>query len=278
MPTYGVTHEFIDLQYDAGGRPASRASQRICARGRSRPCATASSCCCCSRPLPRAAASCRARAARHRRGAPPSRAHGPALRVQPARRDRHRARPAPLRLPDRLRRHGGVSVPGLPDAVRHDAHAAACKLEYGERAWSSAAATARASARACSRSCRRWASRTIASYRGAQLFEIVGLRRRRGRPVLPRHAQPHRAARTSRDLRGRPASSSRRAPGTPREPIEQGGLLKYVHGGEYHMYNPDVVATLQARGAHAATTSDYQAYRAAGERAAGCRRCATCCS
>ncbi len=28
--------------------------------------------------------------------------------------------------------------------------------------------------------------------------------------------------------------------------VEQGGLLKYVHGGEYHMYNPDVIATLQA--------------------------------
>ena len=31
-----------------------------------------------------------------------------------------------------------------------------------------------------------------------------------------------------------------------REPIEQGGLLKYVHDGEYHMYNPDVIAALQA--------------------------------
>ncbi len=34
---------------------------------------------------------------------------------------------------------------------------------------------ARHHARACSRSCRRWASATIASYRSAQLFEIVGL-------------------------------------------------------------------------------------------------------
>ncbi|MFP1455687.1 hypothetical protein ACLB1O_27555 [Escherichia coli] len=30
-----------------------------------------------------------------------------------------------------------------------------------------------------------------------------------------------------------------------RKPISQGGLLKYVHGGEYHAYNPDVVRTLQ---------------------------------
>ena len=24
--------------------------------------------------------------------------------------------------------------------------------------------------------------------------------------------------------------------------LNQGGLLKYVHGGEYHCYNPDVIA------------------------------------
>ena len=42
-----------------------------------------------------------------------------------------------------------------------------------------------------------------------------------------------------------------------REPIEQGGLLKYVHGGEYHMYNPDVIAALQA----AVISGDYAHYR-----------------
>ncbi|MGL4437629.1 MAG: ribonucleoside triphosphate reductase, partial [Giesbergeria sp.] len=31
-----------------------------------------------------------------------------------------------------------------------------------------------------------------------------------------------------------------------RKLIQQGGLLKFVHGGEYHAYNPDVVSTLQA--------------------------------
>jgi len=31
----------------------------------------------------------------------------------------------------------------------------------------------------------------------------------------------------------------------PREPVLQGGLLKYVHGGEYHMYNPDSIHKLQ---------------------------------
>ena len=31
----------------------------------------------------------------------------------------------------------------------------------------------------------------------------------------------------------------------PRKGISQGGLVKYVHGKEYHAYNPDVVKTLQ---------------------------------
>ena len=44
----------------------------------------------------------------------------------------------------------------------------------------------------------------------------------------------------------------------PREPIEQGGLLKYMHGGEYHMYNPEVIATLQA----AVASGDYKMYLA----------------
>ena len=43
----------------------------------------------------------------------------------------------------------------------------------------------------------------------------------------------------------------------PREAIAQGGLLKYVHGGEYHMYNPDVIAALQA----AVICRDHARYR-----------------
>jgi glutamate synthase (NADPH/NADH) large chain len=43
----------------------------------------------------------------------------------------------------------------------------------------------------------------------------------------------------------------------PREAMDQGGLLKYMHGGEYHMYNPDVVAALQA----AVISGDYEHYK-----------------
>lgn len=38
-----------------------------------------------------------------------------------------------------------------------------------------------------------------------------------------------------------------------------GGLLKYVHGGEYHMYNPDVVMTLQ-RATRTGDAGDWQKY------------------
>jgi len=42
-----------------------------------------------------------------------------------------------------------------------------------------------------------------------------------------------------------------------RKGIEQGGLLKYVHGQEYHAFNPDVVMTLQ----QAVATGDYAIYQ-----------------
>jgi len=38
--------------------------------------------------------------------------------------------------------------------------------------------------------------------------------------------------------------------------VAQGGLLKYIHGGEYHAYNPDVVQQLQA----AVTSGEYEDY------------------
>jgi glutamate synthase (NADPH/NADH) large chain len=42
-----------------------------------------------------------------------------------------------------------------------------------------------------------------------------------------------------------------------RTEVDQGGLLRFVHGGEYHAYNPDVIATLQA----AVQSGDYDLYR-----------------
>jgi glutamate synthase (NADPH/NADH) large chain len=96
---------------------------------------------------------------------------------------------------------------------------------------------------------------SISSYRGAQLFEIVGMHEE----VVERCF----AGTTSRiqgtafaDLLDDQKQLAAAA-WEPRIPVTQGGLLKYVHGGEYHCYNPDVVATLQS----AVRTGDFERYK-----------------
>ncbi|MGY6554038.1 MAG: glutamate synthase large subunit [Wenzhouxiangella sp.] len=96
---------------------------------------------------------------------------------------------------------------------------------------------------------------TINAYRGAQLFEIVGLAdevvdlcfpgavsRVQGSDFGDLHADQKALARWAWDTR---------------VPIEHGGLYRYVHGGEYHAYNPDVVKSLQA----AVQRGSYELYQ-----------------
>ncbi len=84
---------------------------------------------------------------------------------------------------------------------------------------------------------------TVASYRCSQLFEAVGLHRDvvdlcfKG---VTTRIQGANFDDFEQDL----FNLSRKA-WAKRKPLEHGGLLKYVHGGEYHAYNPDVVGTLQ---------------------------------
>ena len=83
----------------------------------------------------------------------------------------------------------------------------------------------------------------VSSYRGAQLFEAVGLAREvidiafcgvasriEGARFVDLEDDQHKLARLAR---------------SPRKAISQGGLLKYVHAQEYHAFNPDVVTTLR---------------------------------
>jgi len=96
---------------------------------------------------------------------------------------------------------------------------------------------------------------TIASYRSAQLFEIVGL----GEEVVElcfEGSDSRIGGADFTDLQADQAYLAARA-WNPMEGIEQGGLLKYMHDGEYHMYNPDVIATLQA----AVMSGDYEMYK-----------------
>ena len=95
----------------------------------------------------------------------------------------------------------------------------------------------------------------VNSYRGAQLFEAVGLdgelvdiaftgvtSRIGGVTLCQMEKDQWQVASRARSRR---------------KSLDQGGLLKYVHGGEYHAYNPDVVMSLQA----AVVSGDYADYQ-----------------
>ncbi|MGY6588614.1 MAG: glutamate synthase large subunit [Wenzhouxiangella sp.] len=97
---------------------------------------------------------------------------------------------------------------------------------------------------------------TIGAYRGAQLFELVGL----ASPVVDL-CFPGAVSRIEGadfgDLHQDQKSLARWA-WNRQIPIEHGGQYRYVNGGEYHAYNPDVVKTLQK----AVKTGDYADYQA----------------
>ncbi len=96
---------------------------------------------------------------------------------------------------------------------------------------------------------------TVASYRSAQLFEIVGLSQEVVSLCFDGSESRIEGADYA-DLKADSEYLARRA-WDPAESVSQGGLLKYMHDGEYHMYNPDVIATLQA----AVMSGDYGQYK-----------------
>jgi len=84
---------------------------------------------------------------------------------------------------------------------------------------------------------------TISSYRGSQLHEIVGL----NRDVVQlsfTNTVSRVGGKTFNDLDTEMRSLKKYAHSNVSE-ISLGGLLKFVHGGEYHAYNPEVVKKLQ---------------------------------
>ncbi|NOH83506.1 glutamate synthase large subunit [Vibrio sp. 03-59-1] len=98
---------------------------------------------------------------------------------------------------------------------------------------------------------------TIASYRCSQLFEAVGLHQELIDLCFKGVTTRIQGA-TFDDFQQDLHNLSRKA-WAKRKSIEHGGLLKYVHGGEYHAYNPDVVGTLQ-QAVKSGETSDYKAF------------------
>ena len=97
----------------------------------------------------------------------------------------------------------------------------------------------------------------VNSYRGAQLFEAVGLDAEvvemAFRGVSSRIAG---AGFAHLEFDQKQLACMARL---KRKPVVAGGLLKYVHGGEYHAYNPDVVMSLQ-RAVVSNDTRDYKTY------------------
>ena len=96
---------------------------------------------------------------------------------------------------------------------------------------------------------------TIVSYRGAQLFEAVGL----SEEVVElcfKGVQSRIKGATFDDLAADQAQLAANA-FKRRAPLDQGGLLKFVFNKEYHAFNPDVINSLHT----AVRTGDYENYR-----------------
>jgi len=96
---------------------------------------------------------------------------------------------------------------------------------------------------------------TISSYRGSQLFEIVGLHHEVVDLCFP--GTTCRIDGIGFDELEAEQRALNKFAWNPRKSIAQGGLLKYIHGGEYHAYNPDVVTELQA----AVNSGDYALWK-----------------
>ena len=84
---------------------------------------------------------------------------------------------------------------------------------------------------------------SISSYRGSQLFEIVGL----GKDIVDlcfTNTVSRIGGKNFSDLDAENKKLTEYAKSNLSD-ISVGGLLKYVHGGEYHTYNPEIVKKLQ---------------------------------
>ncbi|WOX07146.1 glutamate synthase large subunit [Microbulbifer pacificus] len=95
----------------------------------------------------------------------------------------------------------------------------------------------------------------VASYRGALLFELVGLSQDvidLCFPEAPARVLGAGFAELEEDMRGRAELAWK-----PRKQVSAGGLHKFVYGQEYHAFNPDVVKALQ----EAVRSGDYGAWR-----------------
>jgi glutamate synthase (NADPH/NADH) large chain len=98
---------------------------------------------------------------------------------------------------------------------------------------------------------------TISSYRGSQLFEIVGL----DKDVVNlcfTNTESRIKGKKFKDLDLELRSLNEYARSNIAD-MKVGGLLKYIHGGEYHTYNPEIVKKLQ-EAVNSGLNNTYQNY------------------
>ena len=101
---------------------------------------------------------------------------------------------------------------------------------------------------------------TIASYRCSQLFEAVGLAREVTEFCFTGVVSRIEGAGFA-DFQEDQEKLAKLAWQRVHKPLDRGGLFKYIHGGEYHAYNPDVVQALQ-KAVRSGDFADYQVYSA----------------
>ena len=98
---------------------------------------------------------------------------------------------------------------------------------------------------------------TISSYRNSQLFEIIGLDDE-VTDLCFRHTVNRLGGIGFDELQSEQQAMADDAM-NDLKPMGQGGLLKYIHGGEQHAYNPDVVQALRTA-AQSGDPEDYARY------------------
>ncbi len=100
---------------------------------------------------------------------------------------------------------------------------------------------------------------TVASYRGAMLYEVIGIA---GEvvdlcfPGITSRIQGASFTHIEDEQKALAADAWR-----DRKPISPGGLLKFVHGQEYHAFNPDVVTAMH-RAVRSGDYADWRRYSA----------------
>ena len=221
---------------------------------------------------------------------------GDATARRARRRVRRAARDPPPRGADRLRRDGDQPVSDArddDDARRADGRPRRARWPTPTRSRSPAIS------KGLLKVLSKIGIATIRSYRGAQIFEIVGIdrevvdehftghalaaRRHRPRRDRPRGARPP-CPRLSRGRTGWRWPSTSRTPASPptsEKLLPQGGVYRWRRDGEKHMWDPETIASLQ----RAARTDDddgagvlrgVQPPRQRGERSQ--RACSAACS